>query len=143
MNVIHVIGRLGADSELRTAKSGRQYVTMRVASDEFANGEKTTSWFSVTYTNERAVKIQEYLKKGSMVSIVGSETIRTYQSKTGETAFSRDILADRVEFVSSGSSNGQNTENSASDATKAEPKTDEKEMAAATAAATDVDDLPF
>lgn len=146
MNVIHVIGRLGADSELRTAKSGRQYLSMRLATDEFTNGEKTTSWFNVTYTNERAVKMQEYLKKGRHISVIGSETVRTYQTKTGETAFSRDILADRIDFVNSGSSNqNQNGEESIGDTGKFEPteKTDNVEMATATASVSDVDDLPF
>ena len=146
MNVIHVIGRLGADSELRTAaKSGRQYLSMRLASDEFANGEKSTAWFNVTYTNERAVKMQEYLKKGRHISVIGSETIRTYQTKTGETAFSRDILADRIDFISSGNSNqSQGGDDLATESKKldSQEKTNEVDMAAVSAAS-DADDLPF
>lgn len=142
MNVISVIGRLGADSELKTSKGGRQYLSMRVATDEFKNGEKTTAWFSVTYANERAVKLQEYLKKGRQVSIVGSETIRIYQNNNGETAFSRDIMADRIDFISSGSSQSQANEETNADTGKFEPKTDAVEMAAATATTAD-DDLPF
>lgn len=142
MNVINVIGRLGADSELRDSKGGRQYLSMRIATDEFKNGEKSTAWFNVTFVGDRAAKLQEYLKKGRQVSVVGSETIRTYQTNNGETAFSRDIMADRIDFVNSGSGQTQSNDEAVADTGKFERKNETAEMEAATSA-TQADDLPF
>jgi len=140
---VNFIGRLGADAELKTGKNGKQFVSMRVATDEFKNGEKSTAWLNVTWVNDRGIKMQEYLKKGSAVSVMGSETVSTYQSKNGETMVSRDILADRIEFVNLGKS-GDTASNDATTGTgKFQPKTDEAEMAAATTATNDADDLPF
>ena len=140
---INFNGRLGADAELRTSKSGKQYVSMRVATDEFRNGEKSTAWLNVTYHGDRAIKIQPFLKKGSAVNVIGSETVGTYQDKNGETQISRDVLADRVDFIGLGSSANTQSNDAVTETGKFKKteKTDEAEMATATAS-TD-DDLPF
>ena len=134
-------GRLGADAEVRTSKNGKQYVSMRVATDEFKNGEKSTAWLNVTYHSERAIKMQPFLKKGSAISVIGSETVGTYQDKNGETQISRDILADRVDFLGLGGSGSTQSNETVTDTGKFK-KTDEAEMATATASTSD-DDLTF
>jgi len=138
---INFNGRLGADSEVRTSKSGKQYVSMRVATDEFRNGEKSTAWLNVTYHSDRAIKMQPFLKKGSAVSVIGSETVGTYQDKNGETQISRDVLADRVDFLGLGGSGSTQSNETVTDTGKFK-KNDETEMATATASTSD-DDLPF
>ena len=137
-------GRLGADAEVRTSKGGKQYVSMRVATDEFKNGEKSTAWLNVTYHSDRAIKMQPFLKKGSAVSVIGSETVGTYQDKNGETQISRDVLADRIDFIGLGSSANTQSNEAVTDTGKFKKseKTNEAEMATATAATSD-DDLPF
>jgi single-strand DNA-binding protein len=135
-------GRLGADAELKTSKNGKQFISMRVATDEFRNGEKGTAWMNVTYHGDRAIKMQEYLKKGNAVTVMGVETVSTYQNRNGETMVSRDVIADRVEFVNLGKSGETQSNDAVTDTGKFEPKTTAAEMATATAA-TDTDDLPF
>lgn len=144
---VYFEGRLGFDSEIRTAKNGNQYVHLRVATDERVNGEDSTAWINVTYTGERALKMQQYLKKGKHVMIHGIETIGTYQTKGGEIAFSRDVLADRVDFVRSGSPSGATQENTSVSDTGTFQKREEAIAAApavsqANTASKD-DDLPF
>lgn len=102
---VNFIGRLGADAEIRTSKTNRQYVLLRVATDEYRNGEKSTSWLNVTYFGDRALKIAQFLKKGSHVFVMGTEMVSTYKTRTEEIGISRDIIADRIEFVSSGTAN--------------------------------------
>ncbi len=109
------------------------------------NGEKGTAWINVTYHGDRAVKMHEYLKKGSAVSVMGSETVGTYQNKNGETQVSRDVLADRVDFLNLGKSGDGQTNETSTDTGTFKPKEQEAEMAtAAAASASDgADDLPF
>ena len=142
---VNFIGRLGADAELRTSKGGKQYVAMRVATDEFRNGEKGTAWINVTYHGDRAIKMHDYLKKGSAVSVMGSETVGTYQNKNGETQVSRDVLADRVDFVNLGKSGDGQASEASTDTGTFKPKEQEAEMATAAAASTSdgADDLPY
>jgi single stranded DNA-binding protein len=107
---VNFIGRLGADCEVKVnAKNGKQFVSFRVATDEFKNGKNETTWLSVMDFNEKALKMSPYLKKGSMVCVHGSETVSIYQSKNGEYVASRDIMSDRLDFVSGGSGNTATT----------------------------------
>ena len=55
---------------------------------------------------------------------------------------SRDVLADRVDFLGLGKSGDTQSNEAVTETGKFEPKTDTAEMATATAATSD-DDLPF
>lgn len=107
---VSIIGRLGADAEERTSQSGSKFLTLNLASDEYNKGERSTSWFRVTYIGDRAIKMKEYLTKGKLVEVHGTERVSLYTNKSGEAAISRDVMADRVDFVSVGSGQTQTTE---------------------------------
>ena len=109
---VEFIGRLGADSEVKTGKSGNQFVSFRVATDEYRNGKNEASWLNVVYTGERAIKMHQWLTKGKAVSVHGVENVGTYVDRNGQTQVSRDVMADRVDFVNVGGS-GQTQSNSA------------------------------
>lgn len=102
---INVIGRLGADSEIREGKNGTKYVTFRLATDEFKNGKNDTVWMNVYDYSERGLKMAQYWKKGTMLDVSGIETIGVYQSKvSGEWLASRDVRAYNIDFVNGGGS---------------------------------------
>ena len=102
---INVIGRLGADAEVLNGKKG-EFVKFRFATDDFKNNEKTTTWFNVTFNSERALKMVQYLKKGTCLYIRGNETVGVYTDKNGNPQVSREIKAVDVEFINLGN-NGQ------------------------------------
>lgn len=136
-------GRLGADSELKTSKNGNQFLSMRIATDDFNNGETSTVWVSVVWTGERAAKMAEYMKKGTLVEVHGVLRATLYKTKNGESAISHDVYADRVDFISGGKSGATQTNESAVD-TGTLKKTEK--VAVTTAVETSensVDDLPF
>jgi single-stranded DNA-binding protein len=138
-----ITGRLGADSELKTSKSGNQFVTMRVASNDFVGGENVTTWVRVLWSGDRAVKMQEHLKKGSLVSVRGTQRVSLYDTKNGEKAISFDIFADRVDFVGGGSGSTQSNE-SVTDTGTLKPKVEATSVAAPQEVQNEsVDDLPF
>ena len=140
-----VTGRLGADSELKTSKNGNQYVTMRIASNEYINGENVTTWVRILWPGERAVKMQEHMKKGSLVSVRGALRTSLYDNKNGEKAIAIDIFADRVDFVSSGSGATQSNDSVSETGTfkKQEPQTVAAPSVETTSSASNDDDLPF
>lgn len=107
---VNVIGRLGADAEARKSKVGNDFISFRVATDEYQKGEKTTTWLNVVYSCANPTQMVEYLKKGRMVNVIGEETVRLYQDKNGVCQISRDIIAYRVNFVNSGNGQSNNTE---------------------------------
>lgn len=139
---INIVGRLGADAELITGKNGK-FVSFRMACDDRKNNEKITSWFRVTLNGERAEKLVEYLTKGKLINVIGTETVGTYTAKDGTIQVSRDINATNVEFISVGSGT-----TSSDTATEAEPVTTGKfaktDVVDATKAGKESDDdLPF
>jgi len=140
MLYVELIGRLGADAELKTSAKGNQFVSMRVASNDFFNGENVTTWVNVMWSGERAVKMQEHMKKGSAVSIHGTLRTSLFTNKNGEQSISTDLFADRVDFVNLGKSGDTQTNEAITDTGTLKSKAQETSSAAASK---DVDDLPF
>lgn len=143
---VEFIGRLGADSEIRETKNGKKMVSFRVATDDFNGGERTTTWVNVMWTSDRAIKMQEHLKKGSHVDVRGVLRTSLYKTKAGESAISHDVFADRVDFVSSGSGTTQVSEaatTTGADFGKLKKQDEQAAVAAAGAASDAADDLPF
>jgi single-strand DNA-binding protein len=142
---VNVIGRLGADAELINGKNG-QFLSFRMAVDDRVKNEKTTTWFRVTLNGDRVSKLVEYLTKGKLINVIGTETVGIYNAKDGTPQVSRDIAASNVEFVSVGS--GSTASDSAVE-TKGTTevttgKFEKKPTVAATASAdSSDDDLPF
>ena len=139
----NLIGRLGADAELKTSAKGNQFVTMRVASNDFIGGENVTTWVNVMWSGDRAVKMQEHMKKGSAVSVWGTLKTSIFNNKNGEPTVSVDLFADRVDFVNLGKSGDTQSNEAVTETGTFKPKANSAEVAAASAAATSDDDLPF
>lgn len=154
---VNFVGRLGADAEVLTSKTGNEFLSMRVATDDYSNGERGTQWLRVRYSSPVVPKVKSYMTKGKMVHVFGTLSASTYVNKNGETVISFDVMADRVAFVSVGSGE-QKADVETVDASKfstddtPEVKTTKKpakkEVAEAVAtkvstASDDDDDLPF
>ena len=141
---VNIIGRLGADAELINGKNG-PFLSFRMAVDDRKrNGDKTekiTSWFRVTLNGERSSKLVEYLTKGKLVNVTGTESVGIYNSKDGTPQVSREVSANNIEFISVGSGS------TASDSSTTEVTTGklaEKPKVEVAATTNDPeDDLPF
>jgi len=97
LNVVALIGRLGADPEIRYTPSGVPLASFRIAVNEYwtdQNGERKekTHWFSCVAWKGLAETIEKYLSKGSQVGISGSLQQRTWQNEMGETRSTVEIV---------------------------------------------------
>lgn len=100
MNRLEVIGRLGADAEVKT-ENGSKFVslsiadTRRVKKQDDTHEEKTL-WVSATINGDGG-NLLPYLVKGAIVSAIGEMDVRTYHSEkqralvAGVKLFIRDI----------------------------------------------------
>lgn len=126
---INFNGRLGADCEVRTSARGNSFVRMRVATDEFRNGKIETAWLNVVDYSDKAQKMAPYLKKGVLISVHGIETVSSYKTKNGEFGISRDIIADRIDFISTNSTNnGESVAEHTHDEPQLQEQSDEVSM---------------
>ena len=94
-----IIGRLGADPEVRTANSGDLIVTMRVATSDFWRDKQTgerkekTEWHTVVIFNQALAKTAEqYLSKGNIVFIAGKSRTRKWEDQQGITRYSTELV---------------------------------------------------
>jgi len=97
LNMVALIGRLGADPETRYTSSGIPVASFRIAVNEYwtdQNGERKekTHWFSCVAWKGLAETIEKYLSKGSQVGISGSLQQRTWQNEMGETRSTVEIV---------------------------------------------------
>ena len=141
---VNIIGRLGADAELVNGKNG-QFISFRMAVDDRKNNEKITTWFKVNFYSDRSAKLAEYLTKGKLINVVGTETVGTYSAKDGSTQISRDVVASNIEFVSvgSGGTSSDTTVETKEDTEVTTGKLEKPVVAKATVANEPEDDLPF
>jgi len=104
LNKVMLIGRLGADPEVRfSTKSGEAIATFNMASNEYwyQDGEKKerTEWHRVVSFSKLAETCRDYLCKGSLVYVEGKLRTRTYEDKEGIERSITEIYADSVRFI--------------------------------------------
>ncbi|SFE65608.1 single-strand DNA-binding protein [Peptostreptococcaceae bacterium pGA-8] len=102
MNSVVLIGRLTRDPELRYTPSTQMAVaTFSIAIDRpvRAGGEKQTDFPRVTVFGKQAENCERFLAKGRLVGVQGRLQTGSYQNKNGDTVYTTDVVADRVEFL--------------------------------------------
>ena len=77
-----LIGHLGADAESKST-NGNEFITFRIAnterwSDESGQVHEQTTWVDCIMNGKP--KVFEYLKKGQLVYVIGSVSLRVYSS---------------------------------------------------------------
>ena len=102
MNKIFIIGNLCSDPVSRTTKSGKNVSVFTVAVNRRKTataGQKEADYFRVSAWGELGNVCQKWLIKGRKVSVVGSVSVSTYNTKNGETRANMDVFAEEVEFL--------------------------------------------
>ena len=100
LNKVLLIGRLGADPEIKQMVNGKSVARLSLATSQSwkdkNTGEKKekTEWHRVVVFNEGLVNVvQQYLKKGAQVYIEGQLSTRKWKDeKTGQDKYSTEIL---------------------------------------------------
>ena len=108
-----IVGRVGGDAEMRYTPSGDPVTSFSVAvSRKFRNGggeqQEVTTWYRVTAWRKLAETCGEYVKKGMLVLVDGSQLESRAWLKDGEARSSLELTADNVRFLSSKNENGGN-----------------------------------
>lgn len=110
MNNVVLIGRLARDPELRFVPgSGMAVANFTMAIDkgltrekkqEFeSQGKPTADFIRIVVWGKQAENCSQYLAKGKLVAIQGSIQTGSYKSPAGETRYTTEVLANRVEFL--------------------------------------------
>ena len=103
INKVILIGRLGADPEIRYTLDGKPVSTFRIATNEvfIKNGEKvtTTEWHRLVAFGRLAEICGEYLSKGSKVYVEGKLRTRKFEDKQGQVRYITEIWVQNLQIL--------------------------------------------
>ena len=111
INHVTLLGRVGADPELRSTKSGTAVVQLRLATDRYSKSNETTEtdWHSVVVWGKTAEAVARYVAKGDRVHVTGRLQQHSWQTDSGERRSRAEVHASEVIFLDSRSDrNGRN-----------------------------------
>ena len=100
LNKVQLIGRLGADPEIKQMVNGKSVARLSIATSQTwkdkSSGERKekTEWHRVVIFNEGLINVvQQYLKKGASVYIEGQLSTRKWKDEnTGQDKYSTEIV---------------------------------------------------
>ena len=102
LNRIVLTGRLTRDPELRRTTSDKAVASFTLAVDDNVkneNGEKSTTFITVSIFNQQADNVAKFLRKGSLVGVDGRIRQRTYLNKDQKKVSVIEVVANQVEFL--------------------------------------------
>lgn len=99
INKVQIMGRLGADPEIRRMNNGDPIVNMRLATSEVWRDKNTgdkrerTEWHTVVIFNKHLCKVAEqYLKKGHLVFVEGMLCTRSWEDQGGQKRYATEVV---------------------------------------------------
>ncbi len=100
LNKVLLIGRLGADPEIKQMVNGKSVARLSLATSQSwkdkNSGEKKekTEWHRIVVFNEGLVNVvQQYLKKGAQIYVEGQLTTRKWKDEqSGQDKYSTEIV---------------------------------------------------
>ncbi len=115
MNEVVLVGRLTRDPELRyTTNSQMPVCTFTLAVDrpvsrDRQNNGPSADFIRITVFGRQAENCSRYLQKGREAAVQGRIQTGSYQNRDGQTVYTTDVVANRVEFIGGRGQGGQNS----------------------------------
>ncbi len=102
INQVNLLGRVGADPELRSTKNGTAVVQLRLATDRYSkNGPSETDWHTVVVWGKTAEAVARYVGTGDRVHVAGRLQQHSWQTDSGERRSKVKVHAHEVIFLDS------------------------------------------
>ena len=100
LNKVLLIGRLGADPEIKQMVNGKSVARLSIATSQTWKDKNTsekkekTEWHRIVVFNEGLVNVvQQYLKKGAQVYVEGQLSTRKWKDEqSGQDKYSTEII---------------------------------------------------
>ncbi|MED5430311.1 MAG: single-stranded DNA-binding protein [Pseudomonadota bacterium] len=114
VNKVIILGRLGADPEVKYTPSGTAVAQLSLATNRKAKNQESgdwedkTEWHRVVFFDKKAEALGQYVKKGHELYIEGRLQTRKWQDKDGNDKYITEIIAYEFSFVGSKSSSSDN-----------------------------------
>ena len=100
INVVALAGNAVGDPTVRSTNSGKKVASFRLAVNNPLS-EKEVLFIDVDTWEKQAEFVEKYVKKGSLISVVGRLKMDTWE-KDGQKRSSISVVTERLNFVNSG-----------------------------------------
>lgn len=107
VNKVIIVGRLGADPEIRYTQGGAAVTNFSLATsetwnDKDGNRQEKTEWHKVVVWGKSAENCAQYLAKGRQAYVEGRLQTRAWDDKDGNKRYTTEIIANTVQFLDRG-----------------------------------------
>jgi single-strand DNA-binding protein len=149
LNKAFIIGNLTRDPELKAIPSGIKVcsfsvATNRVWKDKNGARQEAADYHNVVVFGRQAETVAQYMKKGSQVMIEGRMQTRSWDDSTTNTKkYRTEVIADRVQFGSSGAPSGASKTSAPSQAGAPKEESDELDTIEYPDEQINAEDIPF
>jgi len=104
INKVILVGRLGADPELKAVGPGSQVARLSVATsenwtDKEGQRQERTEWHRIVVWGKLAELCGKYLAKGRQVYVEGRLQTRSWEDPQGNKKYSTEVVAQTVQFL--------------------------------------------
>ncbi|VAV85826.1 Single-stranded DNA-binding protein [hydrothermal vent metagenome] len=135
VNKVILVGRLGADPEIRYTPSGAAVANFTLATsenwkDKDGNKQEKTEWHKIVVFAKLAEICGQYLNKGKQIYIEGRIQTRSWEDREGNKKYTTEIVANQMQMLGSPGQNQQQA------APAGAPKASENDPP-------ELDDIPF
>tara|TARA_Y100001968_G_C19107712_1_gene595676 strand:+ start:128 stop:508 length:381 start_codon:yes stop_codon:yes gene_type:complete len=101
VNSVTLVGRAGRDPEVRYFESGSVVANVTIAVNRRSRNDEP-DWFSLEIWGKQAQVAADFVKKGSLIGIVGSFKVDSWTDKnSGEQKNKPVVRVDRLELLGS------------------------------------------
>ena len=112
MNKVILMGRLTRDPDIRYSQNDSQVsvarFTLAVDRRFKRDSEQTADFISCVAFGRTAEFFRDYMKQGTKVCVEGRIQTGSYTNKNGDTVYTTDVVANRVEFIDWGNNQNPN-----------------------------------
>lgn len=102
MNKAILVGRLGADPDIRYTQDGSPVANFNLATnesyrDQHGNKQENTEWHRIVAFNKQAKFCSDYLSKGRLCLVEGKIQTRKWKDREGMERYTTEIMAHRLQ----------------------------------------------
>jgi single-strand DNA-binding protein len=103
LNKVHLVGRAGRDPEVKYFESGKVVANFTIAVNRnTSNRDDPPDWFDLELWDKTAEVAQNYVKKGSLIGVIGSLKFDRWNDRTtGDERQKPVIRVDRLDLLGS------------------------------------------
>ena len=124
INNCTLIGRLTKDPNVKVTPSGVHVANFTLAVNrpfKNAEGQNEADFINVVAWRKTAELVGNYVKKGSLVGLVGRIQTRSYENDAGERVYVTEVVADSVQFLDTKKQGEGNSQQKPQTQTEADP----------------------